>query len=224
MNNVDVKKECRDIDELNPLVLAQLEVALKKIKSAKINPLITETWRSEERQCYLYGKSRTAAQLVKSGLSRITADRFADPAASACTWTLNSIHIKRKAVDLIPQRIVKGRMAAIYNRKDPQTIKIIAIMCQCGFEAGANWKRSVDSPHFQVDCETPDGYYDRHHTTVFVTRAVQAALNKKLGIKLKVNGSWDAMTDQAITTFRQRQGWNDSRPILGAYAIKVLLS
>ena len=123
----DITKPCRDKKALNPLCRVLLDLALDEIRKKGVVPLLVETYRSQARQNYLYTQGRT-----RSG--------------SKVTWTLNSIHSKKNAVDLIPQRLVKGKMTAIWDARDPHTKIIISVMEKYGFESGANWASSPDSP------------------------------------------------------------------------------
>lgn len=141
-----VTDQCRDIGKLNVLVQVMLAAALREIKAAGVNPLVVETYRTKERQYYLYGQGRTAAQCTVMGVPVAKAKKYAKPGATKVTWTLNSIHIQKKAVDVIPVRNGKD----IWNAQDKDTKKIIEIMQKYGFEAGANWTSSPDSPHYQV--------------------------------------------------------------------------
>ena len=192
---VNVKSSTRDIKELNPLVQVMLNTALAKIKKNKISPLVVETYRPKERQYYLYGQGRSVATCVGAGMPKSYAQKYAR-GGNKVTWTLNSIHIQRCAVDLIPQRNGK----AIWNSNDKDTKKIIEIMESVGFEAGANWSSSPDSPHFQVKGISEKGkYFTKNNTTTFVTKIIQKKL-KKVGFynDYTVDGCWGKATDNAI--------------------------
>ena len=118
---------------------------MKHLKKEGITPLVVETYRSKERQYFLYGQGRTEVECCKAGMPKTAAKHYAR-SGSKVTWTLNSIHIQRCAVDVVPKRNGK----AIWNSADPETILIVKYMSAVGFEAGANWVNSPDSPHFQV--------------------------------------------------------------------------
>ena len=100
---VNVTSSTRDINELNPLVQVMLNVALDKIRKKKITPLVVETYRPKERQYYLYGQGRSVATCIGAGMPKLYAQKYAR-SGNKVTWTLNSIHIQRCAVDIIPQR------------------------------------------------------------------------------------------------------------------------
>ena len=216
---MSVMTTTRDIKELNPLVQIMLEIALEKIKKKNIKPLIVETYRPKERQYYLYGKGRIQSTCINAGMPSNMAKKYANPKAAKCTWTLNSIHIKRCAVDLIPQRGGK----AIWNANDPETKQIISIMESVGFEAGANWKTSPDSPHFQVK-GISGKVLTKKNTTTFVTKVIQTKLAKKgYYIGYEIDGDWCKATDNAIKRWRKDQGWSATANI-GTGALRKLLN
>ena len=217
---VNVTSSTRDISELNPLVQVMLNAALDKIKAKKINPLVVETYRPKERQYYLYGQGRSVATCIGAGMPKSYAQKYAR-SGNKVTWTLNSIHIQRCAVDLIPQRNGK----AIWDSKDKDTKQIISIMESVGFEAGANWSSSPDSPHFQVKgISTTGKSFSKSNTTKFVTKMIQSQL-KKAGFYKDyiVDGDWGKGTDNAIKQWRKSCGWS-SVDTIGTKALKKLLS
>lgn len=200
----NVTDQCRDTKQLNVLCATLLELAFKEIKENGINPLLVETYRSQARQNYLYSQGRTISGTV-------------------ITWTLNSIHTLKNAVDVVPQRISNGKMTAIWNSKDKQTLKIINIMTKYGFEAGANWSTSEDSPHFQIKgvSKTAKDYHAKN-TNVYITKMIQLALNKYLGIHLFADGKWGSLTTAAVNDFRAKNKWSKNGK-LGVIALKELL-
>lgn len=217
---VNVTSSTRDINELNPLVQVMLNTALTKIKNKKITPLVVETYRPLERQYYLYGQGRSVSTCVGAGVPKKYAQKYAR-SGSKVTWTLNSIHIKRCAVDLIPQRNGKS----IWDSNDSQTKQIISIMESVGFEAGANWSSSPDSPHFQVNGITVNGKcFTKSNNNKYVTKIIQKQLKKAGFYKdYKVDGGWGTATDNAIKKWKQSLGWKVNKKI-GTTALKKLLS
>ena len=217
---VNVKSSTRDIKELNPLVQVMLNVALDKIRKKKITPLVVETYRPKERQYYLYGQGRSVATCIGAGMPKSYAQKYAR-SGNKVTWTLNSIHIQRCAVDLIPQRNGK----AIWDSKDKDTKEIISIMESVGFEAGANWSSSPDSPHFQVKGISATGKsFSKSNTTKFVTKMIQTQLKKAGFYKdYAVDGDWGKGTTNAINQWRKANGWSATGTI-GTKALKKLLS
>lgn len=202
MSNID---QCRDIAELNPLCQILLNKALEDIKAAGINPLVVETYRSQVRQNYLYSQGRTT------------------PGAKV-TWTQSSIHTQRNAVDVVPQRKVEGKMTAIWNAKDKETVKIISIMTKYGFESGANWLSSPDSPHFQIKGVSKTAKsYSTTNTNSFIAKMIQRLLNEKINAKLTVDGKWGTNTTKAVNKFRAKQGWKEDGKV-GVETLKKLLA
>jgi peptidoglycan L-alanyl-D-glutamate endopeptidase CwlK len=214
---VKLPERCSDLQQLNKLVRVMLVLALKDIRKQMVNPLIVETYRPQERHNYLYCQGRTVAECVAKGINQAFASAYCNPKSGKVTWTLNSVHKTRKAVDVVPQRVVNGKMTAIWNTADPQTQIIIKTMQKYGFEAGANWTKTPDSPHFQVKGEFTN-IFDRNHNTVYVTKAIQTALD------IDPDGKWGEDTDNAVIAFRKSQQYSVITPILGADALKALLS
>lgn len=216
---VNVTSSTRNINELNPLVQVMLNAALDKIKKKSINPLVVETYRPKERQYYLYGQGRSVSVCVGAGMPKSYAQKYAR-SGNKVTWTLNSIHIQRCAVDIIPQRNGK----AIWNSNDKETKQIISIMESVGFEAGANWDSSPDSPHFQVKgISATKKSFSKSNTTKFVTKMIQCQLKKAGYYKdYTVDGDWGKGTDNAIKQWRKSCGWS-SNATIGTKALKKLL-
>lgn len=213
-----VTDQCRDKKKLNALVQIMLAAALKEIRKKGVNPLVVETYRSKERQYYLYGQGRTISQCMSAGVPADKAKKYAKPVAKKVTWTLNSIHIQKKAVDVIPERSGK----AIWNANDKDTKKIIEIMQKYGFEAGANWKSSPDSPHYQVK-STFSTVFTKEKNTLYVTKAIQTAL-KKLGFyKGEIDGVWRDKTTKAVNAFRKSKRWLQNGKV-GKATLKKLLA
>lgn len=212
---------CNNIKELNKLVQVMLELAIADIKSQGVNPLIVETYRPQERQNHLYCQGRTIAEATAKGISSSFAKAYCNPKCGKVTWTLDSVHKSRKAVDIIPQRKINGKMTAIWNTQDPQTQIIIRTMQKYGFEAGANWTKTPDSPHFQVKGDFTT-VFDSKHNTTFVTKAVQAKLNERPCNSLTVDGSWGPKTIGAVNRFRKCRGYKTALGQIGATAYRDL--
>lgn len=202
MNNTN---QCRDIAELNPLCQILLNKAIEEIKDAGINPLVVETYRSQVRQNHLYSIGRTVL-------------------GTKVTWTQSSIHTQRNAVDLIPQRKIDGKMVAIWNANDKETKKIISIMTQYGFEAGANWSSSPDSPHFQIKGVSKTAKsYSATNTNSFITKMIQRVLNEKNNAGLIVDGKWGDNTTKAVNKFRANFNWKEDGKVGVATLNKLLV-
>jgi len=212
---MNVKEVCRDTTKLNPLVDVMLELAIAYMIKQGVNPLVIETLRSQERQNYLYCQGRTIAECMAKGINSTFAKAYCNPSASKVTWTLNSVHVTCKAVDVVPQRLKNKLMLAIWDSNDAQTRIIIKAMMRYGFESGANWSTSPDSPHFQVKGDF-ENVFDSEHNTIYVTKAIQKAL------KIKDDGDWGNKTTDAVNAWRKSKKWKETGSI-GAVALKALL-
>ena len=83
----NVTDQCRNTKKLNKLVQIMLAAALAEIKAKGVNPLVIETYRTRERQNYLYGQGRTRAQCLAAGVPAA----YARPGRAPLTWTLTGI-------------------------------------------------------------------------------------------------------------------------------------
>jgi len=130
-----VTTTCRDLTELLPAAQTACRLLFQECFKAGIkNIFITETYRSQERQNYLYAQGRTRpGQIV--------------------TWTLNSNHKSRLAWD-----IAVGPPQSLY---DVTTLtRVGAIARKLGITWGGDWVGSIDRPHFEVKAnwKMPAGY------------------------------------------------------------------
>lgn len=116
----NIKIPCKDINELTPSFKKKVELFLKEVWD-KI--FITETYRSQERQNYLYGQWRTREW-------------------NKITWTLSSYHKTRKAID------IAFRWKELYPNKIEKWTKVanIAAKYWIVWWYDLRWK---DLPHFQ---------------------------------------------------------------------------
>ncbi|MEK5487572.1 M15 family metallopeptidase [Lysinibacillus sp. FSL M8-0355] len=126
---------CREISELLPVAQTACRLLFQECFKAGIkNIFITETYRSQERQKYLYEQGRTRpGQIV--------------------TWTLDSNHKSRLAWD-----IAVGPPQSLY---DVATLsRVGAIARQLGITWGGDWTGNIDRPHFEVKPNwiMPKGY------------------------------------------------------------------
>ena len=122
---MSVTTTCRDISALTETAQIACNLFMEKCKAEGLNVLITETYRSQERQDYLYAQGRT-----RSG--------------NKVTWTKNSRHTSCRAWDICKN--VKG---AEYS--DASFFKKCgAIAKELGITWGGTWK-TPDTPHFEVD-------------------------------------------------------------------------
>lgn len=125
----------RDLAELLPAAQTACRLLFQECYKAGIrNIFITETYRSQDRQNYLYAQGRTRpGQIV--------------------TWTLNSNHKSRIAWD-----IAVGPPQSLY---DVTTLnRVGAIAKKLGITWGGSWTGNIDRPHFEVKSswKFPKGY------------------------------------------------------------------
>ena len=114
----------RDINKLLPVAQKACRLFLSECEKEGLPVLITETYRSQERQNELYAQGRTKPGKV-------------------VTWTKNSRHTSRLAWDICKN--VKG---AEYS--DTSFFKKCgAIAKKLGITWGGDWK-TPDMPHFEV--------------------------------------------------------------------------
>ncbi|MEX3745002.1 M15 family metallopeptidase [Lysinibacillus xylanilyticus] len=133
--STSVTTTCRDLAELLPAGQTACRLLFQECFKVGIkNIFITETYRSQERQKYLYAQGRTRpGQIV--------------------TWTLNSNHKSRLAWD-----IAVGPPQSLY---DATTLnKVGAIAKKLGITWGGTWTDNIDRPHFEVKStwKMPKGY------------------------------------------------------------------
>lgn len=129
-----VTQTCRDVSELNPLAQTAIRVFFYECYKANINVFVTEIYRSQARQNYLYEQGRSrAGQIV--------------------TWTRSSRHTSRMAWDIAvcpPKSLYDAAMLD----------KAGAIARKLGITWGGDWKGSIDRPHFEINANwrLPKGY------------------------------------------------------------------
>ncbi|MFJ8100223.1 M15 family metallopeptidase [Lysinibacillus sp. NPDC096212] len=168
--STSVTTTCRDLSEL--LIAAQTACRLlfqECFKAGIKNIFITETYRSQERQKYLYAQGRTRpGQIV--------------------TWTLSSNHSSRLAWD-----VAVSPPKSLY---DVTTLnRIGAIARKLGITWGGDWVGSIDRPHFEVKSswKIPKGYKLEGQVIVPSNSKLQVQLivaDKKEGNKV-TNTNWN---------------------------------
>lgn len=129
-----VTSTCRDVAELNPVAQTAIRLFFQECAKAGINVFVTETYRSQARQDYLYAQGRSRSGKI-------------------VTWTRSSRHTNRLAWD-----IAVCTPNALYD-----TIalnKAGAIARKLGITWGGDWKSTPDKPHFEVTSawRMPSGY------------------------------------------------------------------
>ena len=130
-----VTTTCRDLAELTSAAQQACRLLFQECYKAGIrNIFITETYRSQARQNYLYEQGRTRpGQIV--------------------TWTRNSNHKSRLAWD-----VAVGPPQSLY---DVTTLnRVGAIAKKLGITWGGTWTGNIDRPHFEVKAnwKMPKGY------------------------------------------------------------------
>ena len=167
---VSVKETCRDLAELT--AAAQLACRLlfqECYKSGITDIFITETYRSQARQNYLYEQGRTRLYDEKGNkLSKVT-------------WVTKSNHTSRRAWD-----IAVAPIKALYDKAT--LIKVGAIAKKLGITWGGTWPASsYDAPHFEIptNWKAPAGY--KLEGTVIVPS------NSKLRVQLIVQDKGQAI-------------------------------
>ncbi|WP_186278871.1 S-layer homology domain-containing protein [Lysinibacillus sp. BW-2-10] len=126
---------CRDLNELTAAAQLACRLLFQECYKAGItNIFITETYRSQERQNYLYEQGRTRpGQIV--------------------TWTQSSKHKSKLAWDIA--------VAPPQSLYDVATLnKVGAIAKKLGITWGGTWINNMDRPHFEVKANwvPPKGY------------------------------------------------------------------
>ncbi|MFJ8100439.1 M15 family metallopeptidase [Lysinibacillus sp. NPDC096212] len=133
---VSVTETCRDLSELTTAAQLACRLLFQECVKAGIDDIfITETYRSQARQNYLYEQGRTRP-------------------GSKVTWTLTSNHTSRRAWDI-----------AVAPPKDLYNISTLsrvgAIAKKLGITWGGYWPiSSYDAPHFEIptNWKAPTGY------------------------------------------------------------------
>ena len=120
----NITETCRDISELTPLAQTACNLFLSRCKDKGLNVLITETYRSQERQNYLYEQGRTRPGKI-------------------VTWTKNSRHTNRRAWDICKN--VKGQ-----EYSDSGFFKACGdVAKELNITWGGTWAMP-DTPHFEI--------------------------------------------------------------------------
>lgn len=120
-------KDCRDLNELHPYVKHLAEKLLAECKRQGLNIIITETYRTKERQDYLYAQGRT---------------RPGNIVTNAKGASMQSIHQWRLAFDICHNKRGDEYNMTILN-------KAAKIAKSFGLEWGGDWTSFTDYPHFQ---------------------------------------------------------------------------
>jgi peptidoglycan LD-endopeptidase CwlK len=114
---------CRDLNQLDPTFRHKLEAVIADLAGQGIHLLVTETYRSQARQDYLYSLGRTRK-------------------GNIVTWTTHSNHTGRKAADVC----FLVHKKATYTGPWKFVGKVAAAH---GLTWGGNWK-NPDKPHLEL--------------------------------------------------------------------------
>jgi len=133
------KETIRDLDELKPVSKLACSTFLEECKKAGIDIFITETYRSQARQNFLYEQGRTRE-------------------GKKVTWTRNSRHTSRLAWDIAHNSKEPYKDVSVF-KKAGQVAK------RLGITWGGDWK-TPDMPHFEVTAtwKLPKGYEKKEET------------------------------------------------------------
>ncbi|MEH6941541.1 M15 family metallopeptidase [Bacillus sp. JJ722] len=158
---MSVTKTCRDVNELKPVAKQACLLFLEECKKAGLDVFITETYRSQARQNYLYEQGRTRP-------------------GQKVTWTRSSNHTGRMAWDIAvnPPK----------NLYDATTLKKAgAIAKRLGITWGGDWD-TPDMPHFQASSswKVPSNYKPANETS-----KTNKKPNEKEGIRMFVPSNDD---------------------------------
>ncbi|WP_324730282.1 M15 family metallopeptidase [Lysinibacillus fusiformis] len=152
--STSVTQTCRDLSELTPAAQTACRLLFQEcFKAGIVDIFITETYRSQARQNYLYEQGRTRPGQV-------------------VTWTRNSNHTSRRAWDIA--------VAPPRNLYDISTLsKVGAIAKKLGIEWGGYWEAGkYDAPHFEIPTtwKMPTGYKLEGQVIVPISSAVRVQL------------------------------------------------
>jgi len=165
-----VTTTCRDLAELLPAAQTACRLLFQECFKAGIkNIFITETYRSQERQNFLYAQGRTRpGQIV--------------------TWTLASNHKSRLAWD-----IAVGPPHSLY---DVTTLtQVGGIARKLGITWGGDWVGRIDRPHFETraNWKIPAGYKLENQVIVpnSCKTKVEVIVENKPKEEIKLTQTWN---------------------------------
>lgn len=120
-------ERCDDVNQLHPKVKELAEKLLQEAKKQGLNVKIIDTYRSPERQDYLYAQGRTRPGTIVT---------------NATGKDLTSYHNWRLAFDCI-----QNKKGAEYDKAF--LAKLGRMGQSIGLEWGGGWSSFTDAPHFQ---------------------------------------------------------------------------
>lgn len=157
----DVTRACRDLNKLSPKGKQACELFLTECKKQGLNVLVTETYRSQARQTYLYEQGRTRPGQIVTNVKKV------------------GYHNSGNAWDICKN--VKGQEYS----DNAFFAKCGAIAKSLNIEWGGYWKGFVDKPHFQIS-----GSWQPPKTAgATISKKETVKHNEEIKkIKIKVNG------------------------------------
>ncbi|WP_107837991.1 M15 family metallopeptidase [Metasolibacillus meyeri] len=153
---MSVETANRNITELLPIGQTACRLLFQECyKSGIRNIFVTETYRSQARQNYLYAQGRTRPGPI-------------------VTWTLSSHHQSRLAWD-----IAVGPPNVLYDASILNKVGVIARKLNITW--GGDWVGSVDRVHFQIEStwKIPSGYKLEGTVTIPTSSTSQIQFDKK---------------------------------------------
>ncbi len=137
-----MKTANRDISSLKKVAQIAIYAFLEMCKNEGLNVLVTECYRSQERQEYLYCQGRTATQCIAAGMDVAFANEHANPYGSIVTQTRSSVHTSGYAWDICKN--VRGEEYSDLRFFE----ECGAIARDLGIEWGGDWTSKKDYMHF----------------------------------------------------------------------------
>ncbi|GHV76477.1 hypothetical protein AGMMS49942_12980 [Spirochaetia bacterium] len=134
--------------ELDTAVMFQFKAFLDEADAARLSYAITEARRTMLTQvCYFLGGRGMSTADINACRKVAGLYLWTDSENRKITWTLNSIHLRGRAIDIVP--LDKNERA---NYNDVETYRKLAeIAANHGIEWGGNWSSEKrDGPHFQI--------------------------------------------------------------------------
>lgn len=143
----------KKISDLDPVMQPRAQKAWQAMKDSEAlkklgvdDVIISETKRELATQMAYYSRKRMSVEDVKKMYKAAGLYDISDSEArTAVTWTLESKHLKGRAIDFVPLRL--GR--AWWNAPQEIWETMGEIGESCGLQWGGRWKNK-DCPHFEM--------------------------------------------------------------------------
>lgn len=193
----DVTTQSRDINALLPNAQRACRLFMQRCAERGLDVFITETYRSQERQDYLYSLGRTRE-------------------GNKVTWTKRSRHTSRRAWD------IACRGGDLYNTAVLTACGKVA--AELGITWGGTWS-TPDTPHFEVEENWSYGGKEDEPMTE-TEKAKMKAIDDSLTNLYSIVGEQKATVNELIEEIRQRDAvYNtvDEVPEWGRAAVQRLI-